>query len=55
LWLKDLSEIKGDNLTNVTCEESRHFRIKKREYLKGKLINLQQTVTTRTLLICIEE
>jgi hypothetical protein len=36
-WLWDPSEINGDNLNNVRCEASRHFRNKKREYLKGKL------------------
>jgi hypothetical protein len=36
-WLQDPSEIKGDNLNNVRREASRHFRNKKREYLKDKL------------------
>jgi hypothetical protein len=27
---QDLSEINGDNLSNVRCEASRHFRIKRR-------------------------
>jgi hypothetical protein len=35
-WLQDSSEINGDNLNNV----SRHFRNKKREYLKGKINEL---------------
>jgi hypothetical protein len=35
-WLQDPSEINGDNLNNVRCEASRHFRNKKREYLKDK-------------------
>jgi hypothetical protein len=33
-WLQDPSEINGDNLNNVNHEASRHFRNKKREYLK---------------------
>jgi hypothetical protein len=33
-WLQDPSEINGDNLNNVRCEDSRYFRYKKREYLK---------------------
>jgi hypothetical protein len=33
-WLQDPSEINGDNLNNVRREASRHFRNKKREYLK---------------------
>jgi hypothetical protein len=39
-WLQDPSEIKGDNLNNVKREASRHFRTKKREYLKGKINEL---------------
>jgi hypothetical protein len=31
---------KGDNLNNVRREASRHFRNKKREYLKGKINDL---------------
>jgi hypothetical protein len=34
--LKDPSEINGDNLNNISCEASRNFRNKKREYLKEK-------------------
>jgi hypothetical protein len=33
-WLKDPGEIKGDNLNNIRCEASRHFRNKNREFLK---------------------
>jgi hypothetical protein len=39
-WLQDLSEINGDNLNNVRREASRHFRSKKREYLKDKIKEL---------------
>jgi hypothetical protein len=35
--LEDPSEIIGDNLSNVRREANRHFRNKKREYLKGKI------------------
>jgi hypothetical protein len=45
-WLQDPSEITGDNLNNVRCEASRHFRNKKREYLKDK-INYLETNRTR--------
>jgi hypothetical protein len=38
--LQDPSEINGDNLSNVRREASRHFRIKKREYLKDKINEL---------------
>jgi hypothetical protein len=35
-WLQDTSEVNEDNLSNVRREASRHFRNKKREYLKDK-------------------
>jgi hypothetical protein len=40
-WLQDPSEINGDNLNSVRREISRHFRNKKRKYLKGKIMSLQ--------------
>jgi hypothetical protein len=36
-WSQDPSEVKKDNLVNVRREASRHFRNKKREYLKDKI------------------
>jgi hypothetical protein len=39
-WLQGPSEINGDNLNNVRREASRHFRNKKREYLKEKINKL---------------
>jgi hypothetical protein len=39
-WLQDPSEINGDNLDNIRRETSRHFRNKKREYLKDKIDEL---------------
>jgi hypothetical protein len=39
-WLQDQSEINGDNLKNARREASRHFRNKKREYLKDKINEL---------------
>jgi hypothetical protein len=38
--LEDPSEINGDNLNNVRCEASRHFRNKKSEHLKNKINEL---------------
>jgi uncharacterized coiled-coil DUF342 family protein len=40
MWLQDLSQINGDNLNNVRREASRHFRKKKREYLRDKINEL---------------
>jgi hypothetical protein len=39
-WLRDPSEISGDNLNNLRREASRHFRNKKREYLTDKINDL---------------
>ncbi|PNF42200.1 hypothetical protein B7P43_G06780 [Cryptotermes secundus] len=39
-WLQDPSELNGDNLNNIRCKTSRHFRNKKREYLKDKIDEL---------------
>jgi hypothetical protein len=36
-WLQDPSEINWDNLNNVRCETTRHFRNKKGEYLKDRI------------------
>jgi hypothetical protein len=36
-WLQDPSVVNEDNLSNVRREASRHFRNKKREYLKNKI------------------
>jgi hypothetical protein len=36
-WFQDPSEIKEDNQNNIKCKASRHFRVKKREYLKDKI------------------
>jgi hypothetical protein len=39
-WLQDPSQINGDNFNNVKHEASRHYRNKKREYLKDKINKL---------------
>jgi hypothetical protein len=39
--LKNPSQINGDNLQNLRRETSRIFRNKKRDYLKGKLNELE--------------
>jgi hypothetical protein len=40
-WLQEPSEVNEDKLSNVQQEASRHFRNKKREYLKDKIIELE--------------
>jgi hypothetical protein len=39
-WLQDTSEINEDNLYNIRCKASKHFRNKRREYLKDKMNDL---------------
>jgi hypothetical protein len=42
-WIQDANQSKSnvDNLNNVRHEASRHFRNKKKEYLKGKIDDLE--------------
>jgi hypothetical protein len=40
-WLQNPSQNSGNNLQNLRCETSRTFRNKKREYLKGKINDLE--------------
>jgi len=35
-WLRDPNQSTFDDLNNVRCETSRHFRNKKKEYLKAE-------------------
>jgi hypothetical protein len=39
-WLQDQRAINGNNLNNISREVSRHFRNKKREYLKDRINTL---------------
>jgi hypothetical protein len=40
-WLQDPSIVNEYNLCNVRREASRRFRNKKREYLKGKITDIE--------------
>jgi hypothetical protein len=40
-WLQDPSVVNEDHLSNVRREASRHFRNKKREYLKDKITEIE--------------
>jgi hypothetical protein len=40
-WLQNPSQINVDNLKNLRCETRRTFRNKNREYLKGKINELE--------------
>jgi hypothetical protein len=46
-WLQNPSQIYGDNLNNVRREISRTFGNEKREYLKEKINEVNQTVRTK--------
>ena len=39
-WVKDTNQSNVDNLNNVRHEAGRHFRNKKKEYLKTKIYEL---------------
>jgi len=40
-WIQDPSQSNVDNLNNVTSDASRHFRNKKKAYLKAKIEELE--------------
>ena len=40
-WLQDPNQSNVDNINNIRCEASRHFRNKKKEYLKAKIDELE--------------
>jgi len=40
-WLQDPNQSNVDNLNNIRCETSRHFRNKKKQYMKAKIDELE--------------
>jgi hypothetical protein len=48
-WLRGPRKINGENLYNTRCEISRHFRNKKREYLKNKIDNLATNIKNKNI------
>jgi len=40
-WIHDPSQSNVDNLNNVRCDTNRHFRNKKKAYLKAKIQELE--------------
>jgi hypothetical protein len=48
-WSQDQSQIKVDNLNSVRHETSRHFRNKKKEYLKAKIEELEINGKIKTI------
>ncbi|PNF24934.1 hypothetical protein B7P43_G09364, partial [Cryptotermes secundus] len=49
-WLQDPSELNGDNLNNIRHETSRHFKNKKREYLKDKIDELTMNSKNKNII-----
>ena len=43
-WIQDPSQSNADNLNNVRWDASRHFRNKKKAYLRAKIENWKLTV-----------
>jgi len=41
-WIQDTSQNKVDNLNNVRSEVSRHFRNKKKAYMRAKIEELEK-------------
>jgi hypothetical protein len=52
-WLQDPREANEDNLIDVRQEASKHFRHKKREYLKDQINKLESNSKKRTSETCI--
>jgi hypothetical protein len=48
-WLQDSSEVNEDNLCNVGQETNRHFRKKKKEYLKDRINKLQSNSNNKNI------
>jgi uncharacterized protein YPO0396 len=48
-WMQDQSVVNDDNLRNVRWEASRHFRNKKREYLKDKINELESNSKNKNM------
>jgi hypothetical protein len=48
-WLQNPSQINGDKLQNLRCETRTTFRNKKREYLKGKIEELETNNRNKTI------
>jgi len=53
-WLQDPNQSNVDNLNNARCEASRHFRNKKKEYLKTKIDEVETNSKIKLLYTCIE-
>jgi arginine utilization protein RocB len=48
-WLQEPSEANEDNMSDIRREASRHFRNKKREYLKNKINELESNSKNKNI------
>ena len=48
-WIQDPSQSNVDNLNNVRCDGSRHFRNKKKAYLKSKAEELETNIMIKNI------
>ena len=48
-WIHDPSQSNVDTLNNVRCDASRHFRNKKKAYLKAKIEELETNSKTNNV------
>jgi hypothetical protein len=48
-WIRNPSHSNVDNMNNVRCEASRHFRNKRKAYLKAKIEELETNSKIRDL------
>jgi hypothetical protein len=46
---QDPSRINGNNLSNINCETSRHFKNRKLEYLKDKVMSFATTCKNKNI------
>ena len=50
-----MQQINADNVNNIRLEASKlYFRINKRQYMKGKINDLETNSNNKKLEICIE-
>jgi len=52
-WVLDPCQSNVDNLNSVRREVSRHFRNKKKEYLRAKFEKIEANIKIKILGICI--
>jgi len=48
-WIHDPSQSNVDNLNNVICDTNRHFRNKKKAYLKAKIEELESNSKVKNI------